>query len=80
VALALFAYGASAQTPAKKDAAPKPKPPAACNTLKQQTGCEARTDCQWIAAVVNEKTKKQTKAAYCRSKPKAPAPKDTKKK
>ena len=85
VALALFAYGASAQTAAKKDAAPKPKAPPACNSLKAQAGCEARTDCEWIAAMVNAKTKKQTRAAYCRSKPKAPAAKtpaakDTKKK
>jgi len=62
---ALAFGGVSAQE--KKKAEPKP---AACNSLKDESGCGARTDCSWIAASINEKTKKETRRAYCRSKPK----------
>jgi hypothetical protein len=71
-ALALFAYGASAQDKKKE---PAKKPPPACKTLKTQAACEAREDCRWVSASIDEKTKKQKKAAYCQAKPKAPAAK-----
>jgi len=45
-----------------------PKPPA-CNTLKKKTACKARDDCQWVAAVVDSKTGKEKRKAYCRRKP-----------
>ena len=65
-ALALFAYGASAQD-AKK--------PPACKTIKAQAGCEARTDdCTWVAESKDDKGKVKAKA-YCRAKPKAAAKK-----
>ena len=71
-ALALFAYGASAQD-AKKPA-PAKKPPA-CKTIKAQAGCEARTDdCTWVAESKDDKGKVKAKA-YCRAKPKAAAKK-----
>jgi hypothetical protein len=81
-ALALFAFGAEAQQKAPDKGAPKAaaKAPPKCNALKQQAECEGRADCGWVAAVVNEKTKKQTRAAYCRAKPKEPAKKEPAKK
>jgi hypothetical protein len=70
VALALMAYGASAQ----EKAAPAKKP-AACKTIKQQGDCEARTaDCSWVAESKDDKGKVKAKA-YCRSKPKETAKK-----
>jgi hypothetical protein len=48
-----------------------PKPPA-CNSLKEESACKARDDCQWVAAVVDSKTGKEKRKAYCR---KAPAKK-----
>jgi hypothetical protein len=83
VALALFGYAAQAQAPKKEEpkaAAKKPAKPPACNTLKAQAACEGREDCRWVAASIDEKTKKQKKAAYCQAKPKAPAKKEPAKK
>ena len=51
-----------------------PKPPA-CTTLKEELACKAREDCQWVAAVVDSKTGKEKRKAYCR---KAPAKKKAK--
>jgi hypothetical protein len=51
-----------------------PKPPA-CTTLKEETACRPRDDCQWVAAVVDSKTGKEKRKAYCR---KAPAKKKPK--
>jgi len=82
VALAVFGYAAQAQAPKKKDepkAAAKKAPPR-CNTLKDEAACKARDDCQWVAAVVDAKTKKEKRKAYCRSAPKAPAKKEPAKK
>jgi hypothetical protein len=70
VAVALFAYGASAQD---KKPAPAKKPPA-CNSLKDEAACKAREDCTWVGEVMDAKTKKVKTKAYCRAKPKAPAP------
>jgi hypothetical protein len=50
-----------------------PKPPA-CNTLKDESACKSRDDCQWVAASVDSKGKEKRKA-YCR---KAPAKKKAK--
>ncbi len=85
VALGLFGYAAQAQAPKKEPApkaapAKKPPPPPKCNSLKDQTACEAREDCQWVAASIDAKTKKQKKAAYCRAKPKPPVKKEPAKK
>ena len=43
----------------------------ACNAIATQATCEARQDCQWIAALMQDG--KVTRKAYCRAKPKAPA-------
>ena len=70
-ALALMAYGASAQ---EKKADP-PKKMAACKTIKAQAGCEARTaDCTWVGESKDDKGKVKAKA-HCRAKPKEPAKK-----
>ena len=45
-----------------------PKPPA-CTTLKEESACKAREDCQWVAAVVDSKTGKEKRKAYCRNAP-----------
>jgi hypothetical protein len=74
VALAVFGYTAQAQAPKKEEpkaAAKKAPTPPKCNLLKTQAPCEAREDCRWQSASIDEKTKKQKKAAYCQSKPKA---------
>jgi len=70
VALALMAYGASAQ----EKAAPAKKAPA-CKTIKQQADCEARAaDCSWVGESKDEKGKVKARA-YCKSKPKETAKK-----
>lgn len=71
VALAFFAYGASAQEKKKE---PAKKPPPACTKLKE-ADCKARSDCVFTAAVMNEKTKKVKTKASCKAVPKAPAAK-----
>ena len=73
-AVALFAYGAQAQekktAPAPAAKTEKTEKKAACNSLKVQTGCEARTDCNWVAESKDDKGKVKKKA-YCRSNPTA---------
>lgn len=66
--LSAFAYGGVSAAEKKKEAAPKPP---ACNSLKAEAGCEARQDCTWVAAVVDKKSGKEKRRAYCRAKPKA---------
>jgi hypothetical protein len=63
-----------ADVSAQTTTAPKEKAakPAACKTLKDESGCGARTDCSWVPAAVS-RTGKETRRAYCRSKPKAKA-------
>ena len=83
VALAMFAYGASAQE--KKPSTPVPAPkaaakkPPACNSLKDEAPCKVRDDCNWVPAKMDAKDKVKTKA-YCRSNPKAAAKKEPAKK
>ncbi len=69
VALALFAMAAQAQQKAPDKAAPKAAAQPKCNTIKQQPGCEGRTDCSWVAESKDAKGKVKAKA-YCRAKPK----------
>jgi len=71
--IVVVSYGASAQekkAPAKK--------PAACNTLKDETACKARDDCNWVAESKDDKGKVKRKA-YCRANP-TPKKGDAKKK
>ena len=73
--IALFSLVADAQEKAAPKAAPAAKAkPAACNSLKDEAGCKARDDCNWVTAVTDKKGK-VTRKAYCRAKPKAPAKK-----
>ena len=53
----------------KVSAQPAPKP-AACKTLTDEFGCKGRDDCQWVSAVVDSKTGKEKRRAYCRTGPK----------
>jgi hypothetical protein len=50
------------------ETAKQPKPPA-CNSLKEEFACRARDDCSWVAAIVDSKTGKDKRKAYCRRKP-----------
>jgi hypothetical protein len=52
----------------------KAKPTSACNAIKEETACKADATCNWIAALMDQKTGKQKRRAYCKSKPK-PKPK-----
>ena len=72
--LSAFAYGSVSAAEKKKEAA---KRPPACNSLKVEKECEARDDCTWVAAVMDKKSGKEKRRAYCRAKPKAPAKKKT---
>lgn len=82
-AVAIFTCGAEAQqkapekgTPAAAPAAKAaPKPKSACNALTDEAACKANTTCSWIAALVDAKTGKQKRKAYCRTKPRPPAKK-----
>ncbi len=76
IALAMFVFGASAEekkTTTKVEA----KKPAACKTLKDEAACKARDDCMWVAAVMDDKTKKEKQKASCKAKPK-PKPSEKK--
>lgn len=69
MAVALFAFGASAQdakTDTKKAPA-KTEKKVACNSLKAETTCTGRSDCNWVAEKKDDKGK--TRKAYCRANP-----------
>jgi hypothetical protein len=61
------------------DAQDKAKPKSACNTIKEEAACKADATCTWIAALTDQKTGKQKRKAYCRSKPKPKAKEPAKK-
>lgn len=65
IAVAMFAFGAQAQD---AKTAPKAKV-AACNTVKEETACTARSDCGWTHESKDAKTGKVKKKAYCHAKP-----------
>ena len=51
-----------------QDAAKKPgKTKSACNAITEETACKANDRCRWIAAIMDEKTGKQKRKAYCRT-------------
>ncbi len=62
--LAGLTFGASAQ---EKKAPPAKRPPA-CNALKVEADCRARTDCNWVGESKDAKGKVKRKA-YCRADP-----------
>jgi hypothetical protein len=78
-ALAAVAYAAQAQQKAPDKGAPKAAAQPKCKTIKQQAGCEERTDCNWVAERKDAKGKVKAKA-YCRAKPKEAAKKEAPKK
>lgn len=81
VALVFGAYSANAQQKAPEKAAPaktekKPaKAKSACNAMTEEAACKADATCTWVAALMDAKTNKQKRKAYCKSKPKPPAKK-----
>ncbi len=87
LAVVMFAHAATAQekktttTPApasKTDTKAKPK--SACNAITEEAACKANATCSWIAALMDAKTGKQKRKAYCKTKPKRPAKKEPAKK
>ena len=75
-AAAALLVGASALA---QDATKKPaKAKSACNAITEETACKANESCRWIAAIMDEKTGKQKRKAYCRgqgtAKKKSPPP------
>ncbi len=84
VALMLGAYSAHAQQKAPEKPAPaKPekkaaKAKSACNAMTEEAACKADATCTWVAALMDAKTNKQKRKAYCKTKPKPPAKKATK--
>ena len=51
-----------------QDAAKKPvKAKSACNAVKEETACKANDSCRWIAAIMDSKTGKEKRKAYCRT-------------
>jgi hypothetical protein len=81
-AILMLGSAAQAQTKApekapapKADTKAKPKPKSACNAITDEAACKANTTCSWIAALVDAKTGKQKRKAYCKTKPKPPAKK-----
>jgi hypothetical protein len=67
-AAAIVLLAASFANVSAETKAPKP---AACNAMKEEFQCKDRNDCQWVAAVVDSKTGKEKRKAYCRKAPPA---------
>ena len=64
-AVAVLLVGASGMA---QDAAKKPgKTKSACNAITEETACKAKDSCRWIAAIMDEKTGKPKRKAYCRT-------------
>jgi hypothetical protein len=78
VALGFFACGAIAQEKKAEPAAKtekKAKPKSVCNSITEEAACKANATCAWVAALMDAKTGKQKRKAYCRTKPKPPTKK-----
>ena len=43
--------------------------------ITEEAACKANTTCAWVAALMDAKTGKQKRKAYCRTKPKPPTKK-----
>jgi hypothetical protein len=61
-AAAIVLMAASFGNVSAETKAPQP----ACNSVKEEFQCKDRQDCQWVAAVVDSKTGKEKRKAYCR--------------
>ena len=80
-ALALFALAAQAQQKAPEKAEPAAKtakPKSVCNSITEEAACKANATCAWVAALMDAKTGKQKRKAYCRTRPKPPTKKKAK--
>jgi hypothetical protein len=64
-----------AAAPAAKTEKKVAKPKSACNAITEEAGCKADATCAWVAALMDAKTGKQKRKAYCRTKPKPPVKK-----
>ena len=51
------------------------KPKSVCNAITEEAACKANATCAWVAALMDAKTGKQKRKAYCRTKPKPPTKK-----
>jgi hypothetical protein len=71
MALAIFAFTADAQQKAPEKAEPvakaKVKAKSVCNAITEEAACKANTTCAWVAALMDAKTGKQKRKAYCRT-------------
>ena len=59
----LIGASALAQDASKKPSTGK----SACNAITEETACKAKETCRWIAAIVDQKTGKDKRRAYCRT-------------
>ena len=78
VALVFFASGGIAQEKKAEPAAKTEKtvkPKSVCNAITEEAACKANATCAWVAALMDAKTGKQKRKAYCRTKPKPPTKK-----
>jgi hypothetical protein len=66
-AVVLVGVSAYGQEPAKKPVKAK----SACNAITEETACKANDSCRWIAAIMDAKTGKQKRKAYCRTQSKS---------
>jgi len=44
-----------------------PRPRASANALTEESACKANDTCRWVAALMDDKTGKQKRKAYCRN-------------
>jgi hypothetical protein len=77
LAAAALMIGATALAQEKKaePAAKTAKPKSVCNSITEEAACKANATCAWVAALMDAKTGKQKRKAYCRTKPKPPTKK-----
>jgi hypothetical protein len=80
VAALMIGVAAQAQAQEKKaePAAKTAKPKSVCNSITEEAACKANATCAWVAALMDAKTGKQKRKAYCRTKPKPPTKKKDK--
>ena len=67
--LGVAAYAQDAKKPAKAKST--------CNALTEETACKANDTCRWVAALMDAKTGKQKRKAYCRTQAKSVKKKST---
>ena len=68
LAAAALTLGVAAQAQEKKA---EPKAKSACNAKTDEAACKADATCTWVAALMDAKTGKQKRKAYCRTQAKS---------